>query len=154
MTNMISNHKLEKIFPRKLIIERGVIIGNNVTIRDFSVIKKGSVIGNDTYIGYGNIIGSEGFQDVKIDGINTVIPHVAGCKIGNDVSIFDNTCICNSLFEDTTVIGDHTKIDNLVHIAHNCIIGSNCTITAGTILCGKYYNRRQCLVSAKYKCLK
>lgn len=118
------------------VIESGVVVGNNVTIGDFSIIKKGSIIGDNTYIGNHTIIGSEGFQDIKINGINTLIPHVGGCTIGANVSIFDNTCVCNSLFENTTTIGNNTKIDNLVHIAHNCIIGSNCTLTAGTILCG------------------
>lgn len=118
------------------ILEDGVIIGDNVKVGKLSIIKKGSVIGNNVYIGYHSVIGSEGFQDIKINGNNVLLPHVGGCKIGNNVSILDNTCICNSLFENTTEIGNNTKVDNLVHIAHNCIIGDNCTITAGTILCG------------------
>lgn len=118
------------------ILENGVIIGDNVKIGKLSIIKKGSVIGNNAYIGYHSVVGSEGFQDIKINGNNVILPHVGGCKIGNNVSVLDNTCVCNSLFENTTKIGDYTKIDNLVHIAHNCIIGDNCTITAGTILCG------------------
>lgn len=121
---------------KSAILEDNVILGNNVTIGHNSIIRTGSKIGSNTIIGCNTIIGSEGFQ--AISSLNTVriIKHVGGCEIGENVFIGDGVTICNSLFEDTTSIGNHTKIDNLVHIAHNCIIGQNNVITAGCIFCG------------------
>ena len=119
------------------IIEDGVIIGDNVTIGQYSVVKKGTIIENNTIIGGGSVIGSEGFQLITdCYGNNTLIKHVGGCKLEEYVYIGNNTTVCNSLFEDATTIGHHTKIDNLVHIAHNSKIGNNCSLTAGVILSG------------------
>jgi UDP-3-O-[3-hydroxymyristoyl] glucosamine N-acyltransferase len=118
-------------------IENGVILGNNVRIGQYSIIKTGSVIEDNVSIGCGSIIGSEGFQALKDKlGNNYLVPHAGGCKLCENVYVGDNVTICNSLFEGYTIIGRNTKVDNLVHIAHNCIIGSNCIITAGVILSG------------------
>lgn len=118
-------------------IEDGVVLGNEVEIGQYSIIKRGSVIGNNSKIGCCSVIGSEGFQLIKNkDGENKLIEHVGGCNIGNRVHIGDNTIICRSLFEENTIVGNNTKIDNLVHVAHNCIIGKNCVLTAGVILSG------------------
>lgn len=122
------------------ILEEGIEIGNNVRIGQNTVIKKGSIIEDNVTIGCGSIIGSEGFQLISDHlGNNKLIKHVGGCHIRKNVSIGDNTTICNSLFENTTVIGYNTKIDNLVHVAHNCIIGYNCVLTAGVILSGSTF---------------
>lgn len=119
------------------ILENGIEIGNNVRIGQNTVIKKGTIIEDNVKIGCGSIIGSEGFQLISDhSGNNKLIKHIGGCHIRKNVSIGDNTTICNSLFENTTVIGFNTKIDNLVHVAHNCIIGDNCVLTAGVILSG------------------
>jgi len=118
-------------------IEDGVIIGNNVVICRNAVVKKGAIIGDGSYIGCGSIIGSEGFQLIHDqNGRNRLVQHAGGCRLEKNVFIGDNTTVCNSLFENTTVIGENTKIDNLVHIAHNCSIGENCVLTAGVILSG------------------
>ena len=142
-TNFYDHYDFDKnigsncVIHNSVQIENGVLIGNNVVIGQNSIIKKGSIIGDGTHIGCGSIIGSEGFQLIHDkSGINKLIRHVGGCRLGKSVSIGDCTTICNSLFEDTTLIGDDTKIDNLVHIAHNCIIGNNCVLTAGVILSG------------------
>ena len=64
------------------------------------------------------------------------ITHVGRCHICSNVYIGDNTCICNSLFEGETYVGEGAKIDNLVHIAHNLYIGKGAVITAHVITCG------------------
>lgn len=62
-------------------------------------------------------------------------PHIGGVSIGEGVEIGSNTCIDRGAIGDT-VIGDHTKIDNLVHIAHNVRIGQRCQIVAGAVIGG------------------
>ncbi len=119
------------------VIEEGVIIGDNVIIGANTVIKKGTVIENNVTIGCNNVIGGEGFQPIKfLDGNYYLIRHVGGVLIRNNVNIAECGVIENSLFEGNTYIGKYVKIDNLVCIGHNSIIGDNSVITAGCILCG------------------
>jgi UDP-3-O-[3-hydroxymyristoyl] glucosamine N-acyltransferase len=119
------------------VVENGVVLGKNVTVGQYSVIKTGVTVGSDSIIGCGTVLGSEGFQLIHDHkGKNRLIRHAGGCRIGERVGIGDNTTVCKSLFEDTLSVGNDTKIDNLVHIAHNCVIGKNCVITAGVILSG------------------
>ena len=119
------------------VVEKGVVIGNHVTIGHNTVVRSGSVIEDNTTIGCNTTIGSEGFQLIT-DGSNAPmhITHVGRCHICSNVYIGDNTCICNSLFEGETYVGEGAKIDNLVHIAHNLYIGKGAVITAHVITCG------------------
>ena len=120
-----------------VVIEKGVIIGNHVTIGPNTVVRSGSIIDDFTTIGCNTTIGSEGFQLITdLDNPPLHITHVGKCYIGSNVYIGDNTCVCNSLFEGETYVGDGAKIDNLVHIAHNLHIGKNAVITAHVIFCG------------------
>jgi UDP-3-O-[3-hydroxymyristoyl] glucosamine N-acyltransferase LpxD len=118
------------------IIERGVIIGNNVAIAYGSIIRKGSIIEDNVSIGSNTVIGSEGFQVITTGMNREKIKHVGGVLIKRNSSIGDNCNICNSLFEGKTIIGSNVQIDNLVHVAHNCIVEDNVVLTAGVILCG------------------
>ncbi len=124
-----------RIHP-SVVIENGVIIGDNVNIGPNSVVRSGSIIKNNVNIGCCSVIGSEGYQGIKINGVPTMIPHVGGTLLNEDVWIGDNSTIGNMLFEGYTIVGKNTKIDNHVHVAHNCIIGSNCFITASCLLMG------------------
>jgi UDP-3-O-[3-hydroxymyristoyl] glucosamine N-acyltransferase len=74
-------------------------------------------------------IGSDGFGYVFRDGAHQKIPHIGRCIIGDDVEIGANSTIDRGSIDDT-VIGEGTKIDNLVHIAHNVRIGKKCLIMA------------------------
>ena len=123
-------------FEFTVVIERGVVIGNNVTIGHGSIIRKGSIIEDNVSIGSNTVIGSEGFQVVTTDINPKKIKHVGGVLVRSNSSIGDNCTICNSLFEEITTIGSNVQIDNLVHVAHNCIVEDNVVLTAGVILCG------------------
>jgi len=82
------------------------------------------------------VIGKVGFNLVRGPGQNLVfLPHYAGVTIKDDVSIGANTCVDRGVFEDT-VIGRGTRVDNLVHIAHNVKIGEGCQVVAGTVIGG------------------
>lgn len=119
------------------IVENGVILGKNVVIGNNSVIKSGTIIGDNVRIGSCSVIGGEGFQLIKDDkGNNQAIPHVGRTYIGNDVFIGDDVTIARSLFEGYTVVGNSVKIDNHVHIAHNCQVGNNSVLTASVTLFG------------------
>ena len=100
------------------------------------MILSGTRIGDRTSIGPSTTIGYTGFGYVREDdGQPLLIPHSGGVVIGSDVEIGANTCIDRGTLDDT-VIDDHAKIDNLVHIAHNCHIGNGAFVIATAILCG------------------
>jgi UDP-3-O-[3-hydroxymyristoyl] glucosamine N-acyltransferase len=92
-------------------------------------IYPGAILGNRVTIHSGARIGCDGFGYVFRDGAHNKIPHVGRCIIGDDVEIGANTTIDRGSIDDT-VIGRGTKIDNLVHIAHNVRIGEKCLLMA------------------------
>jgi UDP-3-O-[3-hydroxymyristoyl] glucosamine N-acyltransferase len=112
-------------------------IGDNTIISDRAVIVQKCKIGNNCLIEPGVTIGADGFayeRDAETLELER-FPHIGGVTIGNNVEICANTSIARGSLSDT-VIGDGTKLDALVHVAHNVIIGRNCELTAGTIIGG------------------
>jgi UDP-3-O-[3-hydroxymyristoyl] glucosamine N-acyltransferase len=93
-------------------------------------------IGKDCIIHSGAVIGSPGFGYVEREDSSYIrMPHYGGVVIGDDVEIGANTCIDAGMVEPTR-IGDGTKIDNLVHVAHNVVIGKNVLIAAQACIGG------------------
>jgi len=80
-------------------------------------------------------IACDGFGYVFRDGAHQKIPHIGRCIIGNDVEIGANTTIDRGSIDDT-VVGAGTKVDNLVHIAHNVRIGEKCLLMAQVGIAG------------------
>ena len=110
-------------------------IGNNVVIED-RVTLKNCTIGDNCVVQSGVAIGSEGFAYERDRGGRLErFPHLAGVVIGNNVEISANVSIARGSLTDTS-IGDGTKLDALVHIAHNVRIGAGCQLTAGTVIGG------------------
>jgi UDP-3-O-[3-hydroxymyristoyl] glucosamine N-acyltransferase len=112
-------------------------IGNDTVISDRAVIVQKCIIGNNCIIEPGVTIGADGFayeRDKKTFELER-FPHIGGVRIGDNVEICANSSIARGSISDT-VIGDGTKLDALVHVAHNVIIGRNCELTAGTIIGG------------------
>lgn len=100
----------------------GCIIESNVRIYD------GVTMGCRCSIKSGAVLGGEGFGFEKDEEGNRFrFPQIGHLIIGNDVEVGANTCIDRGALSET-VIGDHTKINNLCHIAHNNRIGQNVVI--------------------------
>ena len=113
-----------------------VKIGDNTTILPNCSIYGKVTIGCDCYIKPGVVIGGPGFGFEKDEnGIPVHFPHTGEVIIRDDVYIGANTTIDRGTI-DATVIENHVKIDNLVHIAHNCKIGANTIITGGAFVSG------------------
>ncbi len=100
-----------------------VTIYDHVTIGDRAVLHSGCVLGAD---GFGFVRGPDGYQK---------FPQIGRVEIGQDVEIGANSCIDRAAL-GVTRIGDGVKLDNLVHIGHNCAIGRNVVIAAQTGLSG------------------
>lgn len=119
------------------VIGEDCTIGDGTVISDRAVIVKKCIIGNNCLIEPGVTIGADGFayeRDKETLELER-FPHIGGVKIGDNVEICANSSIARGSISDT-VIGDGTKLDALVHVAHNVIIGRNCELTAGTIIGG------------------
>ncbi|MBL8897727.1 MAG: UDP-3-O-(3-hydroxymyristoyl)glucosamine N-acyltransferase [Planctomycetes bacterium] len=134
-------------------IESGASIGAGAVLRSHVFVGQGSSVGADGYIyphvsirggvsigarcllHSGVVIGSDGFGFVRVGDRHEKVAQIGGVRIGDDVEIGANSCIDRGALGDT-VIGSGTKIDNLVHIAHNVQIGRNVLLIAQVGLSG------------------
>lgn len=118
-----------------VVVGPGCVIGDGVSIGEGSLlhanvtIYAGCRIGRNAIIHAGAVIGSDGFGFAPEKGRWVKIPQIGAVVIGDDVEIGASTTIDRGALEDT-VIGDGCKLDNQVHIGHNCKLGNNC------LLCG------------------
>ncbi len=136
------------------VIEEGVKIGKNVFVGTNTFIGRNSVLQENTTL-YPNVyiadhteigkkcivqsntsIGSIGYGYAQDSNFNHhTIPQIGKVVIEDEVHIGANCAIDRATIHETR-IGSGTKIDNLCHIAHNCIIGKNCLLTAGFVIAG------------------
>ena len=104
-------------------------IGANCRLDGNVVIYHGCRLGNHVIIQANTTVGSVGFGYVFLKGAHALIPHNGGVVIEDFVEIGANCCVDRAKFGNT-IIGMGTKIDNLVQIAHNVVIGKCCLIAA------------------------
>ena len=116
-------------------IGKGTTIGDDAVIYSNVSIRENLQIGNRVIIHAGATIGSDGFGYVTDEGIHHKIPQVGGVIIGDDVEIGANSTIDRATLGNT-VIKRGTKIDNLVHVAHNVTIGEHCFLIAQVGIAG------------------
>ena len=131
---------------RGTVVESGVHVGAEVTIGADCVIEPnvvllaGTRLGDRVIIHGGSVIGGDGFGYVWTDGHHAKIPQLGNVIIEDDVEIGCNVCVDRATF-GSTIIRRGTKIDNLVQIAHNDVIGEDVIITgqvgfAGSVTVG------------------
>ena len=119
----------------------GAFIGENTTINNGTVIHPNVSIYHDVIIGKqciidsGSVIGADGFGLVKDKNRYHKIPHIGRVILKDSVWIGPNCCIDRGTLSDT-VIGEGSKLDNLIHIAHNVQIGENCAIAGQVGIAG------------------
>src|SRR5258706_164959 len=126
------------------------LLGARVVVEPNATVLERVAIGQDTIIRAGAVLGSEGFEfkgpamrqgratraEWDYGKTNVAVPHAGSVELGARVEIQANSTVDRSLFRLPTRIGDDTKIDNLVHVAHSVRIGSRCLIAAGATLAG------------------
>ena len=126
---------------RNVLIYPHVYIGDNVEIGDYTVIYPGVYVGERVSIGRrviihsGARIGADGFGYERTDEGWQKIPQIGSVVIEDDVEIGANSTIDRATIGETR-IGRGTKIDNLVQIAHNVVVGENSMIVAQTGIAG------------------
>ena len=122
-------------------IHAGCVIGDNVTIgkgcvlRPNVVLYDGVILGDRVTLHANAIIGADGFGYVRGPESYQKFPQIGGVILGDDVEIGAQTCIDRGSL-GTTRIGNGTKIDNLVQIAHNVEIGARVVIASQTGISG------------------
>lgn len=125
------------------IIHSGAVLSQYVTVAEDTIIyqnvtvRENSVIGSRVRLQPGAVIGADGYGYEQVDGKHVKIPQVGSVIIEDDVEVGANTCIDRARF-GKTIIGQGTKIDNLVQVGHNVRIGphnllvSQCGISGST----------------------
>jgi UDP-3-O-[3-hydroxymyristoyl] glucosamine N-acyltransferase len=108
-------------------VGEGVSIGEGCTIHPNATLYAGVRLGDRVIVHAGAVIGGDGFGYARDGERHVKIPHVGAVVIEDDVEIGCNTTIDRGT-TGATVIGRGTKIDNLVHVAHNVHIGENCIL--------------------------
>lgn len=123
------------------VIEAGATLGRDSRIGEDCRICAGARIYNGVRIGdralvhSGAVLGADGFGFVFENGRYEKFPQLGGLRIGDDFEIGANACVDRGALGDTE-IGDGVKLDNLVHIAHNCRLGNHVVIASQTGLSG------------------
>lgn len=112
-------------------------IGDSTTVWSGTVIRERSKIGSHCIFHNNVSIGADGFgYRPSEDGRGLVkVPHIGNVVIGNYVEIGANSCVDRGKFS-STIVGDGCKIDNLVQIGHNCVMGRFCIMAGSSGLAG------------------
>lgn len=141
-TNFYWNDFDSEISPEAIISERAYIAPKNVRIERGSIVEPNavilerSIVGKNVIIRSGAVIGGEGFEPKYVENKHITILHAGGVILHDEVEIQANTHVARSVFGSFTEVGEGTKVDALVHIAHNVSIGSRCEIAAGAVIAG------------------
>jgi UDP-3-O-[3-hydroxymyristoyl] glucosamine N-acyltransferase len=126
-------------------IGRSVRVGRDCVIHPNATIADGVVLGDRVIIHSGAVIGADGFG-FEHDGARWVkIQQIGSVIIGDDVEIGASSTVDRGAIEDT-VIGDGVKIDDQVHIAHNCVIGAGTIIAGCAGVAGSTRIGRNCMI--------
>jgi UDP-3-O-[3-hydroxymyristoyl] glucosamine N-acyltransferase len=113
------------------VIGRNVVLGENCRLFPNVTIYDDAEIGDRTILHSGCVIAADGFGFVLVEGRYEKFPQVGRAVIGSDVEIGANSCVDRAAL-GVTSIGDGTKIDNMVHVGHNCRIGRHVVVAAQT----------------------
>jgi UDP-3-O-[3-hydroxymyristoyl] glucosamine N-acyltransferase len=117
------------------VISEDAILGQDCRIMANASVRERCTLGNRVILQPGSVVGSDGYGYEFSEGRHVKIDQVGTVEIGDDVEIGANTTIDRARF-GRTIIGEGTKIDNLVQIGHNCVIGKHCLIVALTGMSG------------------
>ena len=116
------------LYPHAYVGKR-VKIGQNCTLYPNTTVREDCVLGNRVILQSGAVIGGDGFGYITQNGKHSKVLQTGNVVLQDDVEIGCNTCIDRATV-DSTIVGKGTKIDNLVHLGHNDILGENCLVVA------------------------
>jgi UDP-3-O-[3-hydroxymyristoyl] glucosamine N-acyltransferase len=131
-------------------IGEGVVIGEDCDLYPRVVIYPGTTLGRRVIVHAGTVLGSDGFGYVRdqVHGQYRKFPQIGELIVGDYVEIGANCTIDRGAL-DKTIIGPGTKLDNLVHIGHNDIVGANVVIAAQTGVSGSSEIGDDCVIGGQ-----
>jgi UDP-3-O-[3-hydroxymyristoyl] glucosamine N-acyltransferase len=125
----------------RTVVMPGCFVGDDCTLSEDCILYpnvtlySGCVLGSRVVVHANTVLGADGFGYVQVGDRSYKVPQIGIVEIGNDVEIGAN-CAIDRAKTGSTTIGDRTKIDNLVHIAHNVKVESDCIIVAQVGIAG------------------
>jgi UDP-3-O-[3-hydroxymyristoyl] glucosamine N-acyltransferase len=125
-----------------------VIAGDDLLAHAHAVIREGTLLGHGVILQPGAILGGDGYGFTPHAGRHLKIPQVGRVVLGNQVEVQANSCVDRASLSETS-IGDGTKIDNLVHIAHNSRLGQNILLCAQVGLAGSTRIEDNCTLAGQ-----
>lgn len=129
-------------------IGRDCTLGDDVRLFPHVVLYARTQVGHRVAIHGGTVIGSDGYGYVFDQGRHRKVLQVGNVTIGDDVEIGAN-CAIDRAALGSTVIGSGTKIDNLVHIAHNVVFGEHCLIMGQCGFAGSTQFGNYCVIASQ-----
>ncbi|NWF88425.1 MAG: UDP-3-O-(3-hydroxymyristoyl)glucosamine N-acyltransferase [Ignavibacteriaceae bacterium] len=131
------------------VIHDDVAVGDNCLLFSNVTIREKCIIGNRVIIHSGTVVGSDGFgYDPDENGVFHKIHQIGIVKVEDDVELGANMCI-DRASTGATIIKKGVKIDNLVQVAHNVVIGENTAIAAQAGISGSTKIGKNCLVAGQ-----
>ncbi len=124
------------IHPNAYVSPKDVKIGPGTLVEPHATILERTTIEDDVIVRAGAVIGCQGYEFKHLGNHIMPVAHAGGVWIHPRVEIQGNTVVDRAVFGGFTEIGEETKIDNLVHVAHNVRIGKRCRIVALAMLGG------------------
>lgn len=137
------------IYPH-VYVGRNVKVGSNCLFYPSSTIREGCVLGNKVVLQSGAVIGGDGFGYItdKKTGKHSFILQAGNVVLEDEVEIGSNSCIDRAT-AGSTVVGAGTKIDNLVHLGHNDVLGKNCLVVAHVGISGSVTAGDNCVFAGQ-----
>jgi len=125
-----------------------VTVGKNCVLHPSAFIEDGCTLGNGVILHTGVVIGADGFGYVRGENEYVKFPQIGTVVIDDNVEVGANTCVDRGALGETR-IGEGTKIDNLVQIAHNVQIGKRVVIAAQTGISGSTVIEDDCIIGGQ-----
>ncbi len=140
-------HDDVQIHPHSYIGE-GCVIGKGTVVNPSARILKKCIVGERCVIHSGTVIGSDGFGFAPQNGVYGKVPQLGNVVIKDDVEIGAN-CTIDRATMGSTIIEKGVKLDNLIQIAHNVVIGENTVIAALTGIAGSTKIGKNCMIGGQ-----
>lgn len=135
------------VHPSAIIAEKGVAIGNRVTIEAGVIIHPHCTIGDDTRICSGCIIGARSFNPARYKGRSIMMEDCGSVVLEDHVTVCSNSVVVRGVLpNEETRLCSYSVIDTMVHVAHGAKIGQSSFVVSGTVIGGNAVIEPECWV--------